>query len=236
MKPFKIYFLHHSGFLVETDRAVLVFDYYRDPLHVVESVLSRQETVNQKVYFFVSHVHGDHFNPQIRLYEERASAYFMHEDCHMLLNHGEKCHLMKPGDSFSEDDFSVKMYGSTDAGGSFIVRIGDNIIFHAGDLNWWHWAGEPDENNEEAAELFFEELKKIEETRVDLAFIPVDYRQQTAREWGVKEYLKRMDIGLLVPMHYFGMPWIPSYEFRWLHRKQRIWIPLSDGDGFRGEW
>lgn len=236
MKPFIIHFLHHSGFIVETDRIVLVFDYYRDPLHVLESILSEQETINKAVYFFVSHVHGDHFNPEIRMYEEKATAYFMHEDCHMPLNNGEKCHLMKPGDFFDGDDFSVKMYGSTDAGGSFMVRLGDKTIYHAGDLNWWHWAGEPDDNNREAAELFFKELEKIEETRVDLAFLPVDYRQQVAREWGVRQYLEKMNIEVLVPMHYFGTPWIPSYDFRWHHRDQKIWIPQADGDKFRGEW
>ena len=68
MKPFIIHFLHHSGFIVETDRIVLVFDYYRDPLHVLESILSEQETINKAVYFFVSHVHGDHFNTENRMY------------------------------------------------------------------------------------------------------------------------------------------------------------------------
>lgn len=236
MKPFKIYFLHHSGFILETGRTVLVFDYYRDPLHVLERILSEKETGNKSIYFFVSHVHGDHFNPEIRKYEEMASGYFMHEDCHMPLKDGGKGHFMKPGDAFDGAGFSVKMYGSTDAGGSFMVRLGDQTIFHAGDLNWWHWAGEADADNQEAAELFFKELGKIEETRVDLAFIPVDYRQQIAREWGVRSYLETMDIGLLVPMHYFGTPWIPSYEFRWHYRNQKIWIPLSDGDEFRGEW
>ena len=37
-------------------------------------------------------------------------------------------------------DIKVKAYGSTDAGVSFLVTTsGGRKIFHAGDLNDWHW-------------------------------------------------------------------------------------------------
>ena len=35
----KLTYIFHSGFVLEADRSILVFDYWMDPAHVMESVL-----------------------------------------------------------------------------------------------------------------------------------------------------------------------------------------------------
>lgn len=227
MKPVDLYFLHHSGFMLELEMMILVFDYYLDPLKRLED---RLEKTDKPVYFFVSHVHGDHFNRAIRKFEKRASGYFLHRDCHLALADESLLHEMDVGETVNEGPLSVHMYGSTDAGGSYMVEAEGLTIFHAGDLNWWHWAGEGDSENREARDWFFRELSCIKEKEVDIAMLPVDARQQAAREWGVKAYLSHFSAGLLIPMHAFGQRWAPSYEFRWLFPKQQMWIPKEDGD------
>ena len=227
MKPVDLYFLHHSGFMLELETMILVFDYYLDPLKRLED---RLEKTDKPVYFFVSHVHGDHFNRAIRKFEKRASGYFLHRDCHLALADESLLHEMDVGETVNEGPLSVHMYGSTDAGGSYMVEAEGLTIFHAGDLNWWHWAGEGDSENREARDWFFRELSCIREKEVDIAMLPVDARQQAAREWGVKAYLSHFSAGLLIPMHAFGQRWAPSYEFRWLFPKQQMWIPKEDGD------
>lgn len=227
MKSVDLYFLHHSGFMLELETMILVFDYYLDPLKRVED---RLEKTDKPVYFFVSHVHGDHFNRAIRKFEKRASGYFLHRDCHLALADESLLHEMDVGETVNEGPLSVHMYGSTDAGGSYMVEAEGLTIFHAGDLNWWHWAGEGDSENREARDWFFRELSCINEKEVDIAMLPVDARQQAAREWGVKAYLSHFSAGLLIPMHAFGQRWAPSYEFRWLFPKQQMWIPKEDGD------
>lgn len=227
MKPVDLYFLHHSGFMLELETMILVFDYYLDPLKRLED---RLEKTDKPVYFFVSHVHGDHFNRAIRKFEKRASSYFLHRDCHLALADESLLHEMDVGETVNEGPLSVHMYGSTDAGGSYMVEAEGLTIFHAGDLNWWHWAGEGDSENREARDWFFRELSCIKEKEVDIAMLPVDARQQAAREWGVKAYLSHFSAGLLIPMHAFGQRWAPSYEFRWLFPKQQMWIPKEDGD------
>lgn len=227
MKPVDLYFLHHSGFMLELETMILVFDYYLDPLKRLED---RLEKTDKPVYFFVSHVHGDHFNRAIRKFEKRASGYFLNRDCHLALTDESLLHEMDVGDTVNEGPLSVHMYGSTDAGGSYMVEAEGLTIFHAGDLNWWHWAGEGDSENREARDWFFRELSCIKEKEVDIAMLPVDARQQAAREWGVKAYLSHFSAGLLIPMHAFGQRWAPSYEFRWLFPKQQMWIPKEDGD------
>ncbi|WP_297011586.1 MBL fold metallo-hydrolase [uncultured Dialister sp.] len=227
MKSVDLYFLHHSGFMLELETMILVFDYYLDPLKRLED---RLEKTDKPVYFFVSHVHGDHFNRAIRKFEKRASGYFLHRDCHLALADESLLHEMDVGETVNEGPLSVHMYGSTDAGGSYMVEAEGLTIFHAGDLNWWHWAGEEDSENREARDWFFRELSCIKEKEVDIAMLPVDARQQAAREWGVKAYLSHFSAGLLIPMHAFGQRWAPSYEFRWLFPKQQMWIPKEDGD------
>lgn len=227
MKSVDLYFLHHSGFMLELETMILVFDYYLDPLKRVED---RLEKTDKPVYFFVSHVHGDHFNRAIRKFEKRASGYFLHRDCRLALADESLLHEMDVGETVNEGPLSVHMYGSTDAGGSYMVEAEGLTIFHAGDLNWWHWAGDGDSENREARDWFFRELSCIKEKEVDIAMLPVDARQQAAREWGVKAYLSHFSAGLLIPMHAFGQRWAPSYEFRWLFPKQQMWIPKEDGD------
>ena len=129
--PADIYFLNHSGFILKIDDIVLVFDYYKDPLQHVEKMITDGRN---KIYFFVSHFHGDHFNPSISRFEEYADGYILHRDCDLYLRDAGKMHLMDVGDSYSNEDFTVKMYGSTDAGGSFLIHCYGITIFHAGDL------------------------------------------------------------------------------------------------------
>ena len=53
----KVTYIGHSGFLLEWENCVWLFDYYRGEIPYVSP--------KKKVLVFVSHSHGDHFNPQI---------------------------------------------------------------------------------------------------------------------------------------------------------------------------
>lgn len=231
MNHCRIHFLEHSGFVLETEEKLLVFDYYMDRTDVLGNLL---KDTGKKLYFLVSHCHYDHFNPAIRRFENRCSGYFIHSDCDLKLERKDILHRMQVGDRAGIDGMEIKMYGSTDEGGSFLIESSELTVFHAGDLNWWHWAGESDAENTEARCQFFEELGKIRETAVDILFFPVDERQQIAKEWGVKAALNHFKAGLLVPMHSFGKIWVPSYEFRWTFPTQKIWIPGCNGDAWEG--
>lgn len=109
-----IYFLHHSGFIYENETSLLVFDFYKDPEDRLETLLKDSK---KKLYFFVSHYHADHFNRDIRRWEERAEAYIMHKNCWLTMDKEEKKHLMVPGDTLTIGDLTVTMFGSTDEGG-----------------------------------------------------------------------------------------------------------------------
>ena len=72
---------------------------------------------------------------------------------------------MEVGDFMVTKYFRIKMFGSTDAGGSFLINHPKASVFHAGDLNWWHWAGEGDSDNLAARDEYFKELERIPDRR-----------------------------------------------------------------------
>lgn len=54
-------YIFHSGFLVETARCILVFDYWMDPADVMSGYMN----TCKHVYVFSSHFHEDHFTKAI---------------------------------------------------------------------------------------------------------------------------------------------------------------------------
>ena len=139
-------------------------------------------------------------------------------------------HSMAVGDTVESDNLAVTMFGSTDAGGSFLVDTGVHRIFHAGDLNWWHWSGDTPENIAEAKALKEKEFAPLTGLSVDIMMFPVDARLEVAREWGALEVLGIMNVKLFIPMHANGPIWMPSDTFRHTYPNQRCWIPEQPGD------
>ena len=226
MSSLKITFLSHSGFVVETAAKVLVFDYYHDD----NSIVRNYDNGTKPLWFFVSHNHGDHFNQHIASFQS-GTHYILNRDVPFVCNHPDRVTMMNVYDTCCIDDVEITHYGSTDEGGSFLVKIDGTTIFHAGDLNWWHWLGDTDENNRQARQFFDHEMAHLDGRIFDVAFFPVDARLEKAREWGVLEFLKHVSVTkLLVPMHYFGAPWSPSPAFDELYHDVPLWIPEQNGD------
>ena len=54
-------YIFHSGFMLETEQSILVFDYWMDPSGVMDGVLRNEKPL----YVFSSHFHEDHFTKDI---------------------------------------------------------------------------------------------------------------------------------------------------------------------------
>jgi len=218
----RLNFLAHSGFAVETATKILVFDYYKDPAGIVDSYAKS----DKPLWFFVSHSHEDHYNRHIADFAGQAAQYIMHRDVPVVGIPQQKLHTMNVYDSLTIDDTTITAYGSTDEGCSFLVETEGTSVFHAGDLNWWHWLGDTDENNADAKRMFDAEMKRLAGVAVDVAFFPVDARLEAVREWGVMAFLDDVQVRkCLVPMHCFGTPWTPSIEFQARHDDVPLWLP-----------
>ena len=56
-------YLHHSGFQIETKQSVLLFDYYTQ--NGMFDRVNEGDFPHKKFYIFVTHGHGDHYDPAI---------------------------------------------------------------------------------------------------------------------------------------------------------------------------
>ncbi|MBD5234335.1 MAG: MBL fold metallo-hydrolase [Bacteroidales bacterium] len=206
----EITYLDNSGFLVELPDVLLVFDYYRDPAHSVTKAL--QKYPEKPVIFFVTHNHSDHFNTEIfNLGQSHRRLYVLSNDIPTREIHDTMpIDWMSRGDTLEDlpGGLSVKAYGSTDAGVSYLVTRSDGFrIFHAGDLNLWHWDKESTPREvAKANDLFNTELHRIssEVDRIDVAFFPVDVRQGANCAAGAQEFIKTIAVRDFFPMHYKG--------------------------------
>ncbi len=204
----KVTYLGHSGFCVEFDNVCLVFDYYVGEIPINES------NSGKKWLFFASHNHGDHFNEQVlEIVEQGVNVtYVFSRDIRRKLRNreeliaGRDVRFVKLNEKFVVDDVEIITLQSTDQGVAFVVKVDGKILYHAGDLNWWHWDGESLQFNNNMAARFKREITKLREicgAHVDVAFVPLDPRQEKAYYMGMKYFLENVRTWYVFPMHFW---------------------------------
>ena len=156
-------YIFHSGFVLETEQSILVFDYWMDPSGVMDGVLRSEKPM----YVFSSHFHEDHFTKDIFEWKKlrEGITYILSKDIykHRRASKEDADVWLAKGGIWSDDTISVWALGSTDSGVSWIVETEDKAankreqsqaclksaerkqarpkvkrIFHAGDLNNWY--------------------------------------------------------------------------------------------------
>lgn len=206
----KVTYLGHSGFAVVTTTAILVFDYYTDKADVLKKVLD--ENKNLPVIFLVSHHHPDHFNPAIfNLAQNHTRAYVLSNDIKSKYVPSDLAAAwVSPDDEIEQlpGRIDVKAFGSTDAGVSFLVTLPDGMtIFHAGDLNYWHWSKESTlEEVKIAYGRFVHIIRHLKSVApdIDLVFFPVDPRLGQDYADGARLFLENINVKYFFPMHFWG--------------------------------
>ena len=87
---------------------------------------------------------------------------------------------------------------------AFLVKYKNRTIYHAGDLNWWHWEGEPDAYNTKMRRSYQSEINKLQKEKIDVAFVPVDPRLGEQYCLGLDCFMKRTETDKVFPMHFWG--------------------------------
>jgi L-ascorbate metabolism protein UlaG (beta-lactamase superfamily) len=213
----KITYLFHSGFSVETANNFLIFDYYHPSLLDRKNndgkIVGQDLKNKQNVYVFASHSHPDHFDSVILSWDkENPSINYIFSDDITLNSPKKNYRFLAPYQTVSDPSVQIKTFGSTDIGLSFLVETDGLSIFHAGDLNWWHWKGESQKEQEYAAKAFKAEMEKIAGQQIDIAFFPVDRRLEEFYSLGAEYFMGHVRPGLLVPMH-FGKDFAATENF-----------------------
>ena len=99
-------------------------------------------------------------------------------------------------------DIKIKTFGSTDRGVSFLLMTNKVNIFHAGDLNWWHWENDTKAEQKQEEINFKEEIAKIKNENIDIAFIPVDPRLKEYYYLAGEYFIQKVAPDYMVPIHF----------------------------------
>lgn len=202
-------FLGHSGFFIELPGVTLLFDWWKGTLPPLRA--------DVPLLVFASHCHGDHFRPEIfrldsggqrvrfllggdiRLTPRNRERWSLSEDTaeKCLLLHGNQTAEPLPG-------VTVETLPSTDQGAAFLAAADGWTVFHAGDLNWWHWQGEDPAWNRNMEVNFKRYTEPLRGRHIDLAMLPLDPRLGEDGFLGPRYFLELADIGCFLPMHQWG--------------------------------
>lgn len=201
----KVTYLYHSGFSVELQNHVLIFDYYKGTLPKWDG--------EKSILFFASHKHHDHFDFTIfdLAGQYKKLHYFFSSDMKLsdkyLERNGvslqvkEQITYIGKNQMLEWEDLQIETLRSTDEGVAFIVTVEGKQIYHAGDLNWWHWEGEDAAWNRRMEKDYKSEMAKLLGRHFDAAFVPLDSRLESAYDLGMKEFLENADADKVFPMH-----------------------------------
>lgn len=205
----RLTYICHSGFAIETHNFTMIIDYSEDSLGgkrgiVYDRLLSRP----YRLYVLSTHSHEDHFNPEILEWRKRRSdiRYIFSKDIEKEIKEPIKDLVyLEKDQQFKDDLIQINAYGSTDLGVSFKITTEKKVVFHAGDLNNWHWNEESTSNEiKEAEDAYHAELNHIAATTpmLDVAMFPVDPRLGKDYMLGADEFLQKIPTKLFVPMHF----------------------------------
>lgn len=221
---FELTYIYHDCFLLDTEKAVVVFDYWKDPLSGGKKDFPPMlEMINpdKPVYFIVSHHHKDHFSRRIFLWSDRfpEARYILSKDTFkavkFMFRDGttysgpapdiNSVTVLEPGQSYEDSRLRIEAFGSTDIGNSYLVETEGKKFFHAGDLNAWIWKDESTEKEVNEALKNYNDILDILYQRhpvIDLAMFPVDSRLGTEYYEGARIFVRKFDVGIFVPMHF----------------------------------
>ena len=191
----KVIYLGHSGFFVEMEDACFLFDYYKGELPEADR--------GKKLFVFVSHGHYDHYRKEIFSLRDQYDQvrYLISSD--IFVREAEDIRPVKPNEETEVLGCRIRTLRSTDEGVAFLLKYRGRTIYHAGDLNWWHWEEETEEYNTAMRRAYQSEINKLQGEKIDLAFVPVDPRLGEQYCWGLDCFMKRTDTKRVFPMHFW---------------------------------
>lgn len=212
-----IIFIHHSCFVVELEKKVLIFDWFAGDRMKEHGIVFHGEipayAPDMPIYVFASHKHADHFDMDVLAWAERYPniRYIFSKDCkmspHFLEKHGfspdlrEKIQYVSPCASYQVDGIRIETFRSTDAGVAYYVETDGVALFHAGDLNNWRWEGAGGMINGRMQANYQSQIRRLAGRQIDAAFVPLDGRLEQNSGLGMDYFLKTVSAKHVFPMH-----------------------------------
>ena len=170
----KITHIYHSGFVIELESTVLIFDWYSGELPDFDP--------GKKVFVFVTHGHADHYSSRIWTLRSRYEKIcYILDCCTAPEQKGDNIFHVQPGRHYRIRNILVYAIRSNDEGVAYVVSAEGYNFFHAGDLNIWHWKDSQDDQNAYSLKIYRRQIEKISGWCFDAAMIPLDPRGRSGR-------------------------------------------------------
>ncbi|UCG88030.1 MAG: hypothetical protein JSW71_05655, partial [Gemmatimonadota bacterium] len=174
-----VWYLRHAGWAVRLSDALLVFDYQQSlgmedvtdetPRNLENGLIDPAEISDLDVFVFVTHAHGDHYDPVIFEWqgEIESLTYFIgweeepESHCERLTGADANCYTMGGLRATAElgdiQVYTIDSHHNDIPEVAYLVRYGDWIVYHNGD-----YMGNPVDD--------YAYLKTIS-GRIDVAFV-----------------------------------------------------------------
>ena len=246
-------YINHSGFLVEWEHFYTLFDWWKGELPPLKK--------NKPLLVFSSHSHEDHFDKRIftLLAEYPETRYILSHDIRLATRRWEKLGMTKEiyervtslrADSIFATEIdgvplTVRTIKSTDTGVAFLLSAEGKLVYHAGDLNWWHWEDEGKQYCTNMAANYRRSVAKLaadvrDEAAdcgcapvIDVAMAPLDPRLEDAYDKGIAYLLEQIPVKTVFPMHIWEKyEWIDRYRREHPADAEKIVRIHGDGETF----
>lgn len=235
-------YIYHSCYLLEFECFSVLVDFYKDVRRADGYWWIKDYFLHKKedVYVLCTHSHHDHFNPEILSWQKRKPNLryiFSKELLDSKKTAKENALYLDKLDTYKDENLSIKAFGSTDIGHSFLIETDNKSIFHAGDLNNWHWAEEVEKEEALTYENnFLCELELLSErtNNLYLAIFPIDPRLGRNYMRGAQQFVSRIATDYFLPMH-FGEHYEKANAFEPIAKEFGCtYLPLShQGQSFQ---
>lgn len=232
----KITYLGHSGFLAEMKEHYLLFDYYTGklPVFLPEKKLtvfvshSHRDHYNTEIFALQrereknsarSENHGGRISDAgARRYRtENSITYVLSKDIRLkqaqeLVSAENVLLPVKAHETYRlyGGTVTIETLRSTDAGVAYVVTVSGEDkeygFYHAGDLNLWKWPEETKAHNNNMEANFRREMGRIGGRHFDVAFVPLDPRQEYMAFGGMDLFLETAEAEVVFPMHFWKQP------------------------------
>lgn len=203
-----ISYLDNSGFVIRLLSLQLIIDFCSpmlDPKRPDGALVERALKSGMPTLAIATHAHGDHFQ---RVVVDWAEKGF----CQLVLGadieRGYPAAYLAEGNKLTLSGARIQAFGSTDQGISVLIQVDGLSIFHAGDLNNWHWRAESDlEEVRQMQRAFDRILDTLPKDRIDIALFPVDPRMGDGYDLGAQQFIERTRPRYFIPMHFREARW-----------------------------
>ena len=205
-----VWYLRHAGWAVRLGDALLVFDYQEalqmedvtddTPRNLENGLIDPEEISDLDVFVFVTHAHGDHYDPVIFEWqgEIESLTYFIGWDeqpvshCERFTGADADCHTMGGLRAAAAVDgiqvYTIDSHHNDIPEVAYLVRHGNWIVYHNGD----YMADHVDD---------YAYLKTITD-RIDVAFVAGLPGHSWPHVSRAVHLAREFDVPVLFPMHF----------------------------------